>query len=395
MPIEGLIAAFVDARAAIATLFALAHLDPTRTRETSRDLGINRGLAWRLTRIVRESEPEAVASDMPGAKAMGAFYDACRKRGVAMDAISAAATAVERFEAALAASSGDRRTLALVLANRSRSAGVEIDRARRHLFEGASGVWGVQAVARFVTVFVFPSPQDPSMLDAGHVTGFVGFRRLSAKPWPLSFEAVHHATGAAAAFDKEPLDPAGSGEGQLQLLKRFCSPQPPAIDVLESGGYKRFELAIGPVGNEGLTTCVFGTRLRRLYPRYSEQPDTAGFMVFLTTPVERVIFDMFVHRDLGVSAPPAAMLLDRLAFPHTMIESDFPRQSLPLADAPVALPDGLGGTALPLIPWYMQLVQYVTERLEKPITQFTGSRFEMAYPPISTVLRREIELKPR
>lgn len=395
MPIDGLMKAFVDARAAIATLFALAHLDPTRTRETSRELGINRGLAWRLTRIVRESDPAIVASAMPAGKGMGAFFDACRKRGVASEAIDAAAAAIERFEAALAASSGDRKTLALVLANRGRSGASEGERARRSLFEGASGVWGVQAVARFVTVFAFPSPDDPSQIDAGHVTGFVGFRRLSAKPWPLSFEAVYHASGAAAPFTKEPLDPSGSGEGQLQLLKRFCSPQPPSIEVREAAGYKRFELAAGPVGNEGLTTCVFGTRLRRLYERYPETPNTAGFMVFMTTPVERVIFDMFVHRDLAVSAPPRAMLLDRLSSPHTMIESEFARHSLPLAEAPAPLPDGLAGTALPVIPWYMQLVEFVTERLGQPITQFTGSRFEMAYPPISTVLRREFPLTAR
>lgn len=75
---------------------------------------------------------------------------------------------------------------------------------------------------------------------------------------------------------------------------------------MESGSYKRFELAAGPVGNEGLTTCVLCTHLRLIYSRYSDTPDTAGFMVLLTTPVERVMFDMYVHRLMNIETPPQA-----------------------------------------------------------------------------------------
>jgi hypothetical protein len=137
---------------------------------------------------------------------------------------------------------------------------------------------------------------------------------------------------------------------------------------------------------------VFGTRLRGLYPRYSETPDTAGFMVLLQTPVERVLFDMFVHRDLGVSGPPPAQLLDRLTFPHGSVESEFHRQEIPLAERPVALPPGIAGTLFPQIPWYTKLVEFVSERIERPFSEFDGSRFELTFPPISTTLSRRFDL---
>lgn len=393
--LESVITAFHGARAEVASLFALAGLDPTKTRESARELGINRGLTWRLTRMVRESDPTAAASDVPGSQSMSKFFEACRQRGAPIKAIESATVALERFEAALSSCSGDRKTLAMLMANRGEAkARTETEKVRRKLFEGACGVWGVQAQTRFVTVFVFPTPGNPHMLDAGHVTGYVGFRRLSAKPWPLSYEAVHKSTGDATSFVKEPLDPVGAGEGQLQLLKRFCSPTTPDIQVVESSGYKRFELATGPVGNEGLTTCVFGTRLRRLYPRYSATPDTAGFMVILTTPVERVVFDLFIHKDLEVPLPPRTHLLDRLSFVYGNNESDFERQSLPLAETDEWLPGGFAGALCPYIPWYPQMLEDVTARIDQPIENFTGSRFEMNFPPISTTLSRRIDLLP-
>lgn len=392
--LEEVIASFHTARAAIADLFALIGIDPTKARESARELGLNRGLTWRLTRMVRESDPRAVVSDVPGTQSMSKFFEACIQRGAPQHAVDAAVDALNAFEAAISSCSGDRKTLGMLMANTAsgRSTG-EAEKGRKKLFEGACGVWGGQAQSRFVTVFVYPSREDPAKLDAAHITGLVGFRRLSTRAWPLSYEAVHRATGDALPFIKEPLNPAGPTEGQSQLLKGYCNPDLPDIQVVISGDYKRFELAPGPVGNEGLTTCVFGTRLRKIYDRYSETPETAGFMVLLQTPVEQVMFDMFVHKDLGVEEPPRTQLLDRLLFPHSNVESDFVRQALPISDVPVQLPSGLAGTLCPYIPWYSRLVDDVTARIGIPLQQFSGSRFEMAYPPISTTLSRRFDLK--
>lgn len=393
--LESVISAFHRARAEVASLFALVGVDPTKTRESARELGLNRGLTWRLTRMVQESNPALAASDVPGGPSMAKFLDACRQKGAPERAIDSAQAALAEFEEALAACSGDRKTLAMLMANHGDvKATAEAEKARRKLFEGACGVWGVQARIRFVTVFVFPSPDDPNMLDAGHVNGFVGFRRLRTQAVPLSYEAVHKSTGEAIKFSKEPLDPSGPGEGRSQVYKMFSSPPEPDIRMVESGGYRRFELASGPVGNEGLTTCVFGTRLRKLYDRYSATPETAGFMVLLNLPVERVLFDMFIHRDLDVASAPRTQLLDRLLFPHVNNEADFDRQSLPLAEQTQRLPEGLAGTLCPYMSWYSNMVSDVTNKLNKPIDEFTGWRFEMMYPPVATTLSRRFDLHP-
>lgn len=388
------LSSFHDVRAAVANLLASVGADPTKTRESARLLGLNRGLAWRLTRIVRAPESPAVVSDVPGRQSMKTFIEACRELGAPKESLVAVNKAVEAYERSVDLCSGDRKTLAMLMANHS-SAGraSEQEKARRKVYEGASSIWGVQADIRFVTVFVYPSDDDPTKLSAGHVTGYVGFRRLSQRSWPLSYEAVHKASGEAAPIQKEPLEPEGVNEGELQLLKSFCDPPNPKIEVNRSGDYKRFELAAGPVGNKGVTTCVFGSLLRSIYDRYAAKPDTAGFMVLLQTPVERVVFDMFVHKDLGVGLPPRTQLLDRLTYPHNNDESEFDRQELPMAEEAVVLPASAAGAIHPEIPWYPRLLNFVTGRIGKDIGEFNASRFEMAYPPISTTLSRRFDLQ--
>lgn len=388
------LASFHELRAAVATLLANVGADPTKTRESARLLGLNRGLAWRLTRIIRAPESPAVVSDVPGRQSMRTFVDACRHLGAPEESLAAAMQAAEAYERAVDRCSGDRKTLAMMMANHSGAGrGSEQEKARRKLYEGASSVWGVQADIRFVTVFVYPSDDDPAKLSAGHVTGYVGFRRLSQRSWPLSYEAVHKASGEAAPIKKEPLEPEGVNEGELQLLKSFCDPKNPKIEVNRSGDYKRFELAAGPVGNKGMTTCVFGSLLRDIYDRYAAQPDTAGFMVLLQTPVERVVFDMFVHKDLGVGLPPRTQLLDRLTYPHNNDESEFERQKLPISEEAVMLPSSAAGAIHAEIPWYPRLLNFVTGRIGKDMSEFNASRFEMAYPPISTTLSRRFDLQ--
>lgn len=397
--LDDVLANFQRLRSTLASLFAAIGVDPEKTRDSARQLDLNRGLAWRLTRLVRASDPATVVSEVPARPSMRKFFSTCDAQGASPEAIQRASDAFEEFQRSADACSTDRKTLAMLIANRGSGspggAAIEQERARRNLFEGAGAVWGVQAKVRFVSVMVFPSPDDPDMLDAGHVTGFVDFRRLSPRPWPLSYEAVHDGSGEPMAFIKEPLVDEEGDEAHLQLLRDYCAPSAPEIQVVESGGFKRFELASGPVGNEGLTTCVFGSRLRRLYERYPKEPETAGFMVLMQTPVERVVFDLFVHKDLGVSELPRVELLDRLTFPHGNVESEFHRQLLPLTDTVRPLPEGVEGAFCTAMPWYTRLLGDVSGRLDQDLRDFDGSRFEMAYPPISTTLSRRFDQSPK
>lgn len=388
---------FYNVRTCVLDLFEASDLDPTKTRELARDLGVNRGLAWRLSRIVRTEDTTSVAHDVPGKPSLIRFAQRCIELGADQSLIDQLIESVDQYEASIAACTGSRKTLAMLLANQTEKATQQDrERARRTLFEGACSVWGVQAQTRFVTVFLLPSKDEPDMVDAAHVTGYIGFRRLGKRPWPMSYEAVHDAQGNVVTIRKQPLDPRGYEEGQLQLLPDFCEPRHPEIEVEMNGDYKCFNLAAGPVGNQGITDCVFGSYLSNIYPRYSpdepNQLETAGFMVLLQAPVERVMFDYFVHQDLESVGEPITHLLDRLTYPHMNREEFFDRQSIHIDETHRNIEQTAKGAFTPHISWYSKLLTFVSERIDEPLDAFNGTRFEMNYPPISTTLSRRITL---
>ncbi len=395
--VDQVMQSFHSVRAALADLLNASGADPNKTRESARHLGLNRGLVWRVSRIIRSEDLPTAAGDVPGKASMDKFIEACRGRGASEGAARTAQDAIDRFEDAVGRCFGDRKTLAMLMAsNDGVTAGAEQERARRKLFEGACSVWGVQAQVRFVTVFVFPSRSNPDWIDVGHTTGYVGFRRLRSIPWPLSYEGVHQKHGELITFEKEPLDPEAAKPGRLQIISRFCDPPDPVIDVVPGRNMRRFELAAGPVGNQGLTTCVFGTYLHRLFPRtVNDEHENVGFYVLLETPVERVMFDMFVHRDLHAKWPPETYLLDRMTHPHEPREHGFEREVLPLTEKPFTLGPGASGAVTPHISWYPRLLEFIGERIGHSPDEFIGSRFQMAHPPIPTSLHRRFPLPPR
>lgn len=392
--IRDVMASFQVLRSSVLELFGATGVDPTKTRELARELGLNRGLAWKLSRVARSIDGTDVAHDVPGKQSMDRFIGICEQRGVHASLVSKAHEATNAFEESVASCSGGRKTLAMLLANTGENVtSQDRERARRMLFEGACSVWGVQAQTRFVSVFLCPSRQEPGKYDAAHVTGYVGFRQFSSRSWPMSYEAVHSSEGKSIPIQKDPLDPTGYEEGDLQLMREFCEPRDPKIDVCTQGDYKVFNLAAGPVGNRGLTTCVFGSFLRSIYEENSKDHDTAGFMVLLQTPVERVIFDYFIHESIDYSGDVVTHLLDRLTYPHDNRVENFDNQSMKIAERGYKLPAGVDGAATAHLPWYQRLMEFVSERTGYGIEEFRGSRFEMAFPPISTTLSRRIVLQ--
>ncbi|MBO6512643.1 MAG: hypothetical protein JJ974_01590 [Phycisphaerales bacterium] len=393
--IRDVMGSFQVLRSSVLELFGAAGVDPTKTRELARDLGLNRGLAWKLSRVARSIDGTDVAHDVPGKQSMERFITVCEQRGAHASLISKAREATDAFERSVASCSGGRKTLAMLLANSGENvASQDRERSRRMLFDGACSVWGVQAQTRFVSVYLCPSRTAPGMLDAAHVTGYIGFRQFGSRPWPMSYEAVHDKDGKTLPINKDPLDDVGYEEGDLQLLREFCEPADPKIEVQMQGDYKVFNLAAGPVGNRGLTTCVFGSFLRSIYSTTTnEDHESAGFMVMLQTPVERVIFDYFIHDSVRHSGEVVTHMLDRLTYPHDNRVENFDAQSMAIAEQGYDLPRGIDGAATAHLPWYPRLMQFIETRTGYGINEFHGSRFEMTYPPISTTLSRRIEIQ--
>lgn len=375
-----------EARAALAALLDSAGVDATKTRESARLLNVNRGLVWRVSRVVGAENDVTAASHLPGQVGLERLLEACRARGASAATIDAARAAIGAFHEMVERSS-DRRTLEILLANAgAQSTSIDLESARRAMFDGGCAVWGVRADVRLRCMFLTPNAGDASMLDQTDVAGYVGFRRLRRVPWPMSYKAVYTDTGAADAPLEEPIDATGANGGALPLMREFCEPQDLKIHTVQTARAARHELPVMSDGSEA-ATCVFGAVHRRIYTaRSTPECRFAGALVVMDTPVERVIFDVFVHKSLGISGPPTVRLLDRMTRSHGFSREDLESETLPI-DAPVRLlGPGSAGTVTAHVPWYPRMIERVCERLGRKSDEFLAHRMEMVYPPIPTAL---------
>jgi len=383
-------------RAAFAALLHTAGVDPAKIRASARLLDLNRGLMWRVAKVVQATDDATAALNIPGRSATRQLLEASRKRGSPAEVIRSVLDAVREFEAVVERQSGDRKMLAVLLANAdTEPQSDQFESARREMFNGACAVWGVRARVRLRTVFLWPGARNPDTHDVLDVVGYVGFQRLRAVAWPVAYQTIVSDAGARVRPEREPVDPDGIAVGDLAFINAFCSSPLPQLRALESRNVTRYELPVGPVGNTDITTCVFGSISRNIWSRYRTEEDRyAAFMSTMSTPVERTMIDVFAHRDLELDDPPEVILCDRLTRPQGYDADDVELERLPLVTQPRRLGQGIGGTVTSHVPWYSEMIDFLCRRIGSPRDDFIGYRCEMTYPPIPTALLARFPLPP-
>jgi hypothetical protein len=386
--IETIRRAVHGARAALAAVLEAASVDATKTRETARQLNVNRGMVWRVSRVVGAQDDVTAATHLPGSVGLERLLEACRARGVEEPVLAAARTAVREFHTVVQNHSGDRRTLEILLANAgTQSTSANLENARRSMFDGGCAVWGVRAELRLRTMFLAPNLADATMLDQADIAGYAGLRRLRPVPWPMSYKAVYQDDGSSDAPPEEPIDVEGAFDSSLPLLREFCIPSDLSIKAVVTQRATRHELPVIVSGGSEATTCVFGTIHKRIYPaRQTPACRLAGALVVMDTPVERVMFDAFVHKSLDMSAAPQVILVDRLTRPHGYNADEIESEALPIDAAIRRLGPGSAGAVTPHLPWYPRMVERVCARMGYHSDDFIAHRMEMVYPPIPTAL---------
>ena len=392
--IEAIRHAVHEARAALALLLVSAGVDATKTRESARQLNVNRGMVWRISRVIGAEDDVTAATHLPGTVGMERLIEACRVQGVTNDVLESARNAVRSFHEVVQRHSGDRRTLEILLANAgAQSTSANMEGPRKALFEGGCAVWGVRAEVRIRSMFLAPNLSDPSMLDQADVAGYAGLRRLRSVPWPMSYKAVYQDDGSSGTPPEDPIDVEGAYDSSLPLLREFCVPSNLSIKAVVTQRATRHELPVLTNGGVEATTCVFGTVIRRIYPAH-QTPECrlGGALVVMDTPVERVIFDAFVHKSLELFNPPQVILVDRLTRPHGYNADEIESEALPIDAAIRRLGPGSAGAVTPHISWYPRLVERVCGRLGYRSDEFIAHRMEMVYPPIPTALVARFEL---
>lgn len=374
-------------RRALADVLAAVDANPDQPQELSRRFGLDKTLTWRIARVIRAEDPSEAVPHIPRGPSMRIFARAMTKHGAPAKQVDSVIKAVKAFEQFVEVHSGDRETLEMMLgASPKRSAAKRMETFRKQGFQANSAIWGVRARAQVAVRLLAPGTA-PGMVSLATITGLVEFRRLRPDvPWAIATVHTWNAQGESddptSRRELLPLD-ASAGASHELVLRRFSSEPLPAIDTTEdSRGTRRYMLGSGAVGNMGAATILSGWLTTNTAPmRGSFEGECGEHGVNLTTPVEEVIADLLVHRDLKFAMNPTAEVYSQLPggprFPSAPAEA----AALPVPTELVDLgspPD----TTTPELPVYGDLAQLAAKRMGHDLSEFRGFRYRLKYPPI-------------
>jgi len=223
------------------------------------------------------------------------------------------------------------------------------------------------------------------------VCGLLALRRLRSNvPWAVaSAVAWDRPDGTAVDPDEAPLPLDEHGlMGGVPVLPEFCStPLPGVRTVRVPGGNSHFEITDGPVGETAAATVLLGWKWPIKVSQYCEKsPDELGeHGVHLSTPVEAVVFDLFVHRSLGFAMNPAAKVYSNLPGGPRYPMEGRSVGLLPMPSEVIDLGAGPPDTTIPEFPRYREVVEFSTGRMGFALKEFHAFRYRLRYPPIPSL----------
>ena len=290
-----------QAQAAFADLLSGAGLDGARPTEVSRILGLDKTLAWKVSRFSDTTDPLKAVKHIPGSGGVEIVLKAALAQGVQPERITAVRDADQAFRDFVRNRAGDRRSFETMLSAGGRDDKIELEE-RKAFYQSGSAIWGVRAKVQFLTLGLKPSETDPERIDVVQMSGFIDFERLRADvPWIIRRLWVSDSeSDESTGFRRQPLCPDAPHDSSLPVIPEFCTkPFPEINQFIGPDGVIYDEIAPGTIGKQGALTCVTGEYYHSALPRYWAQDNTFGrYELMLRTPVEAVVFDIYLHESL-------------------------------------------------------------------------------------------------
>lgn len=373
-------------RASFTNLLASAGANPVEMQSIIEHVGLNKNLAWKLSKIAAADDPATVIKQMPGEAGLKIFFNLMQRGRRDPALLDRARQAIVEFHKLIETHSGDRETLA-IMGNELSSAGRQKrdEQHRKQLFLGASHVWGARARVNLKIGILGPSAIQPPN-DAGFVTnidvcsvsGLIDFRRLRPDVrWVMALRKRFHDQTPDDAIPTEPVDPRFADENVAPLMGDFCSSPLPELHRFVDGSLNKFELVEGRVGNTGAITTVIGTIHRNIPFGAIPGADWGGSISSSDTPAELLISDHIVHQSLTYAIPGTVELHSQLH--HTsMLPNE--RTRLPMTEVMEDL--GKDPRVLPAreFPDHLPLIQALFDRMGWNPAEFHTFRLRIAYP---------------
>lgn len=375
-------------RSALAVVLTSLDIDITRPQEAARQLGLNKNLTWKLSKVFTADDVSTAITHLPGSSGRNIFLKSLQKAGGSESQIVEVQRASLAFDTMVEAHVNDRSTLELVLDGIATDDAGALDVSRKLLFQGASGVWGVRAKTRYNAAFLAPSTQREDCVDMAHVRGFHEFMRLrNDVSWPL-----FRISGWGAAKDLNFYTSIGDDQAKHStgphLIREFCSPNLPEILETRDADSTECTLGPGPLGNLGAIDIAYGEASIAKIPKYAAKDDPyAEFGVIVSTPCENLLQDIYIHKDLDPSQGIESTVFGRPGGVGCSPYDPGPSGAgarLPIRADIKKIP---GRTPTPdtrLVPQLADIVSDIFRKMKWDAGDFEGFRATLKYPPLSS-----------
>jgi hypothetical protein len=382
-------------RSRLGDVIARLPTEISRAADLHHALRIDRNLSWRVFKVATSTDPLATGLVVPGPGHLNTFFRAAAKRGVPVALIDAASRAAADVEEVISKHAGDRATFdsmisSLVTGGRTEQVDLQ---HRRLAFRGQRHICGVHARTQLSCRAVQPA-EDPSLVDIAKVEGYLKLRQIRAgAPLAVFHDLMVDDDGTVLQLAREPLDPSGMGEHGVALLRRFCSRPLPTFEAVKAeGGFIHGRLRSTGLGNVPAIDCLAGN-VTRGAPRFRSRHDTHGHSLARTRlPTEVLIHDMLVRTGtFAPTQPTAATACEQMGTAPPDLASRSP--DWPTFPATVQhLGRGLSVVRTPDVPGYIEMLEYVFDRLGWQSEEFDVYRCRIEYPVLPSTTGISFEL---
>lgn len=378
-------------RSALVELYREVGADPARPQEVARQFGLNKNLTWKIAKVIDSEDAFEAAPLIPGPEGLGILLNGLRHKrrdghdSTALERVRHAAT---QFEAMVARHTGDRATLDLLLDGAASSRSLEV--SRKLAFRGNSGLWGLQARARLTAHVLAPNADDPSRIDIVLITGLLDlFRLRQVVHWPL-FRFYRYTDDASIVTQPtlaEPIEPPTAPDAPQWIMPSWCSTPTPTLTTVAGEHNVTHYLGDGPIGRMGQFTYFCGLVERGTESRYGDTSNEYGEVgTHVTLPIETLVMDLFVHRELTEAMHPEACVFGRAAGDSFTNLAERDKQRLPTVETPIPLGERPPRIATPLMPEYERRISETFPRLGFDMRDFAAFRFTLQYPPMPSLV---------
>ncbi len=363
---------------------------PAQARNASgmaRYLDVDRTTCQRLVFMVnRPFAGLSIVEKMPGVRGLRRLLDSASRKGVEPEAIEHLDASIGMLEDCFNALGGNQSVLIRRIASTPATDTAEPgpgnvpEAARRQMFDAAGTLTGRTSEAWVAVYAYFPGKgKDREKMEIARVHGLIG-HQASPDAVPLTF---HNFTSGKSDKDERPFrslvgDTPGAGtQAPAAFIPDFSTNPPPVVSTRQPGEY--LVQTIDDRSGDGKPVDVmFGTRNVSSHPS-TRTPPLEEAWAMINFPTRRMVFDIYLHRDLARACIPA---LDVHLWRPDFAAHPGDRWQTRFASGPKLelLGGGLNNAATAAYDRQEELSGFLFEQIEQDSASFIGFRCSLDYP---------------